>query len=131
MATPRLWRHAANRELVLAARVVVALVWLFEGLWLKVIEQAPNELAVVAALPVPWPPQLFLTAIGIGETALAVAVLTGWWARPLAILQLVLLVALNGLGIAFAGGTAISDPVSLVVHNLPFAVCVVLSGSPR
>jgi len=66
-------------------------------------------------------------AIGCGETLLGLGVLSGWLWRPLAILQAALLVLMNGIGIAFAG-PAIPNPVSLVIHNLPFLLCIAVLG---
>ncbi len=54
MATTRTsWREAEwpGRRLLLAARLVVATVWLFEGVWLKLVQRSSSELAVVAAVP--------------------------------------------------------------------------------
>src|SRR3954471_10257340 len=72
-----------------AVRVVVALVWLHEGLYLKLIARAPQELAVVNALPqlLPLSPAAMLVLIGIAETLLALAALSGAFARPLAWFQ--------------------------------------------
>jgi uncharacterized membrane protein YphA (DoxX/SURF4 family) len=100
-----------------------------------VIARAPNELAVVASLPSAGPlprTATLLTLIGLGETVLGLAVPIGWQARALAWFQVGLLVVMNGIGIVFAAGSAIPDPVGLVVHNLPFVVCSLASGlAPR
>jgi uncharacterized membrane protein YphA (DoxX/SURF4 family) len=70
-----------------------------------------------------------LALIGCGETLLALGVLSGLFSRPLAWLQAALVVLMNTGGIVFAGGTAIEDPLGLVIHNLPFLACVALVGT--
>lgn len=114
-------------RLLACIRVSVALVWLYEGIWLKVIRQAPHELAVVESIGAigPLPPAQFLFALGLAESALGVAVLVGIAASRLAWLQLVLVGSMNLIGLLKAGG-AISDPVGLLVHNLTFAMCILV-----
>jgi hypothetical protein len=36
-----------------AARVVLAAVWLYEGLWCKILRRRPDQRAIVAATPYP------------------------------------------------------------------------------
>jgi uncharacterized membrane protein YphA (DoxX/SURF4 family) len=121
--------------LLTAIRLAVAAVWIYEGLWLKVVRPAPHELAVAQSVPMgPFSPAALLGVIGGGETLLGLGVLSGRYDRFLAWFQGVLLVLMNAIGILFAG-SAISDPVGLVIHNLPLLVCIVVlgvygSGSP-
>jgi uncharacterized membrane protein YphA (DoxX/SURF4 family) len=114
--------------LLAAMRLAVAAVWIYEGLWQKVLRPAPHELAIVqsVALGALTPLQL-LRLIGIGETLLGLGVLSGLYARPLAWFQGALLVLMNGIGIAFSGG-AIADPVGLVLRNLPLLLCIAALG---
>jgi uncharacterized membrane protein YphA (DoxX/SURF4 family) len=110
-------------------RCIVALVWLYEGLWMKLAVRDPHELAIVAAVGGPGglTPSNFLTLIGVGETLLALGVLSGLLARPLAALQIFLLIAMNGIGIVWGGGN-IAHPVGLLIKNLPFLTCIYLVG---
>ncbi|HEX9988781.1 MAG TPA: DoxX-like family protein [Chloroflexia bacterium] len=121
-------------SLLPAIRLVVSLTWLYEGLWLKLIRQAPYELNVVAStagsLPVPVRPLTLLRLIGLGETLLGIGVLTGKHSRVLSGIQIALLVAMNGAGILF-GKRSIEDPVGLVIKNLPFALCIAALGTVR
>jgi ligand-binding SRPBCC domain-containing protein len=125
---------AMPARLLPAIRLVVALTWLYEGLWLKIIRQAPHELAVVASaagsLPVPVQPLTLLRLIGLGETLLGIGVLTGKHSRLLSRIQIALLVGMNGAGILFGKGS-IEDPAGLVITNLPFALCIVALGSAQ
>ena len=60
--------------------IAVALVWLYEGLWCKVLGGSRHELEVVQASPLfsPVLAALFLRVLGLFECALAVWVLSGW-----------------------------------------------------
>ena len=74
-------------------RGAVAAVWLYEGLWCKLLRGEPHELEVVEAVPFFGPRigALFLTVLGVVEVALGAWVLTGiepWWC---AVAQTVLL----------------------------------------
>ena len=110
-------------------RCVVASVWLYEGLWLKLIARAPHEMAVVRGVvgDASLAPSTLLLVIGAGETLLALGVLSGWFNRPLAWFQIGLLLAMNAGGILF-GGNAIREPLGLLVHNAPFLLCIALLG---
>jgi uncharacterized membrane protein YphA (DoxX/SURF4 family) len=122
-------RRTISPYFVFAVRACVALVWLYEGLWLKLIRRAPHELAVVEGVGGfgPLTPLQFLQAVGAGETLLAVGVLSGLWWRGLAWFQIALLAAMNAVGILMGGG-AIAEPAGLVVRNLPFVACIALVG---
>ena len=114
--------------LLAAMRLAVAAVWIYEGLWQKLLRPAPHELAIVQSVALgPLSPLQLMRLIGGGETLLGLGVLSGLYARPLAWLQGVLLVLMNGIGIAFSGG-AIADPVGLVLRNLPLLLCIAALG---
>lgn len=68
-----------------------------------------------------------MLGIGFAETLLALAVASGAFCRPLAWFQIFILLAMNGIGILFGGGT-IADPVGLLIHNLPLIACMALLG---
>src|SRR5207253_451902 len=94
--------------LLAAIRLAVAAVWIYEGLWLKVLRPSPHELAVVQGIHIgPLSPSRLLLIIGGGELLLGVGVLSARYDRLLAWVQGVVLVLMNALGILFAG-TAIS-----------------------
>lgn len=104
-------------------RVAVAAVWLYEGLWCKLLRGEPREFEVVKAVPrygerfgVP-----FLLTLGAAEVAIGVWVLSGF--RPLlcAIVQTVLLVSLNANGLAWSRHL-IHDPRGMVVKNFAFLI---------
>src|SRR5579862_7855260 len=117
------WRHAPH----LAIRSFLAALWIYEGLWLKALCQNPHELRIVSS-SLRWLPgsgHTWMWIIGLGETALGLAVLSGVWMRPLAWLQGILLVSMNLLGILL-GVVEINDPIYLLIHNLPTFGCILV-----
>jgi hypothetical protein len=110
--------------------VAVAAVWLYEGLWAKLLGREPNQARVVGAVP-----QLgarfggsFLQMLGIVEVVLALWVLSRLAPVVCALAQTVLLVALNTCGLLFARGL-IHDPPGMLVKNFAFLVLVWVSAS--
>ena len=100
------------------ARAAVAAVWLYEGLWCKILGGDADQQAIVAAVPL-LPPALAasaVTAIGVAEVAVAAWVLTGRSVRAAAVTQTVLLVAFNAGGLVFAGDR-ISDAGRMLTAN--------------
>jgi uncharacterized membrane protein YphA (DoxX/SURF4 family) len=109
---------------VLLIRVAIALVWLYEGLWCKVLGRMPNQQEVLASHPMfrTWAKRA-LFALGLLEVAIAVWVLSGLFAWEAALFQTVLLVTMNANGLLFARH-AIFDPGGMVVKNFSFLVLI-------
>ena len=103
--------------------IAVAGVWIYEGLWCKILGRAKNELRIVEAVPRYGSKygRLFLTALGWTELMLGVWVLGGWAAVPCAIAQTLLLVALNANGLAWSRHL-IHDPAGMLFKNFAFLV---------
>jgi hypothetical protein len=114
-------------------RAAVAAVWIYEGLWCKLLRGQPHELAVVEAVP-RFGPKVgarFLQALGVVEVALGGWVLSGAEPRACAITQTVLLIALNANGLVWARHL-IHDPAGMVVKNTAFLVLAwVAAGWPH
>lgn len=111
-------------------RVAVAAVWLYEGLWCKLLGGEPHQLEVVQAVPRLGPRvgALFLTLLGAVETILALWALSGLAAVPCAVVQTLLLVTLNANGLVWARNI-IHDPAGMVVKNFAFLMLVWVSAS--
>lgn len=118
-----------NARALALIRCIVAGVWIYEGLYSKILFRLPHEMAVVApvAPALRLSPAAFLFVIGLGESLLGAAVLSGFCRRPLAWFQAVLLLGMNIGGILWGEG-AIAHPLGLIVHNLPFGVCIFLTA---
>jgi DoxX-like family len=111
-------------------RASVAAVWLYEGLWCKILGRVQSQVAVVTAVPRLGPRfgLLFLKALGIGEVAIAVWVMAGIAAGTCAIVQTALLVVLNANGLLWARHI-IHEPAGMVVKNIAFLVLVWVCGA--
>jgi hypothetical protein len=114
-------------------RLAVGAVWLYEGLWCKLLRREKRQFQVVAAVPYfgPRVGALFLTALGAAEVALAAWAFSGVEPLTCAAAQTLLLVTLNANGLVWARHI-IHDPGGMVVKNFAFLVLVwVAAGLPR
>ncbi|HVB34857.1 MAG TPA: DoxX-like family protein [Patescibacteria group bacterium] len=111
-------------------RASVAAVWLYEGLWCKLLGRVRSQVQVVTAVPRLGqrfgPP--FLKALGVVEVALAVWVIWGFVPGACAIVETALLVALNANGLVWAR-RFIHEPAGMVVKNIAFLALVWVCGA--
>lgn len=124
------------QDLVLTAppvwsiRAAVAMVWLYEGLWCKVLGREANQERVVSAVPVYGPRigRAFLKVLGVVEMLVAgwvvSGILPGWCAAG----QTALLVGLNANGLMWAR-KLIHDPAGMVFKNFSFLILAWVGGS--
>lgn len=115
-----------DRAFVVAARIIIALTWFYQGLWLKVIARDPHHLEIVQKVGLPRP-ELALTTIGIGETLIGLAVLSGFFPRSVTVFQIVLILTMNLTAIVGSRG-AIREPIGLLLGNMPLLLCIALVG---
>jgi hypothetical protein len=119
---------------LLLVRGAVAAVWLYEGLWCKILGRERRQVDVVEAVPKlgPLVGRPFLLVLGAVETALAAWVMSGVTPGLCAIVQTALLVTLNANGLLWARHI-IHDPGGMVVKNFSFLllawVAAALSGA--
>ena len=106
-------------------RLAVALVWLYEGFWCKILGRMPHQESIVESVPALSGPgaRLFLRSLGYLECGFAVWVLSGLWPWWAALAQTVILIAMNGVGLTFAR-QHIHDPIGMVLKN--FALVILL-----
>jgi hypothetical protein len=105
----------------------IALVWLYQGLWHKIIDPGgQHQRLLAAAFGTPWS-RPFGLALGALETAIALAVLADWWPDRLSWLQIGLLAVMNTGGLVVAG-REIPDPVGMLTLNAAFACAIWLNG---
>jgi len=111
-------------------RASVAAVWLYEGLWCKLLGREKQQFEIVTAVPRYGPRfgALFLKLLGTVEVAIAVWVISGSHAVACATVQTLLLVGLNANGLVWARGL-IHDPGGMVVKNFSFLVLVWVAAS--
>jgi len=111
-------------------RIAVAAVWLYEGLWCKLLRGEPREFEVVKAVP-HYGPRFgvpFLMTLGVVEVSLSAWVLTGVAPLLCAVAQTVLLVSLNANGLIWARDV-IHDPRGMLVKNFAFLVLAWVAAS--
>jgi len=111
-------------------RAAVAAVWLYEGLWCKLLGRETHQLRIVEAVP-RFGPRIgapFLKLLGAAELAVAVWAWSGIAPIPCAAAQTLLLVVLNTGGLLWAR-RLIHDPGGMVVKNFAFLVLVWVSAS--
>jgi uncharacterized membrane protein YphA (DoxX/SURF4 family) len=111
-------------------RLAVAAVWLYEGLWNKLLGRAQREAQVVESVPGLGPRfgQLFLKVLGVVEVVLALWIVSGIYPGTCAIVQIALLIVLNANGLMWARHI-IHDPAGMVIKNIAFLVLVWACGA--
>ena len=111
-------------------RASLAAVWLYEGLWCKVLGRVHSQVDVVTAVPKLGPRfgVPFLKMLGVVEVAMAVWVIGGFAPGICAIAQAALLVLLNANGLLWAR-RIIHEPAGMIVKNIAFLVLVWISGA--
>jgi hypothetical protein len=110
-------------------RVAVAAVWLYEGLWCKLLRRELHQFQIVEAVPFLGGSigAFFLKGLGVIEVGIALWVLGGFAPILCAVVQTLLLVALNANGLVWARHL-IHDPGGMVVKNFAFLVLVWVSA---
>jgi hypothetical protein len=110
--------------------VAVAAVWLYEGLWCKLLNREPRQQEIIQAVPLYGPRVAvgLLRLLGTVEIAIGIWVLTGITPFVCAGVQSALLVTLNACGLFWAR-RLIHDPVGMVLKNFAFLVLAWVSAS--
>ena len=111
-------------------RASVAAVWLYEGLWCKLLGRVQSQVQVVTAVPRLGPSYglLFLKGLGVVEIVLAAWVMAGIAPGLCAIVETALLILLNANGLVWAR-RIIHEPAGMVVKNVAFLVLVWVCGA--
>ena len=117
-----------SQSLLFCIRLMLGLIWLYNGLWLKILNVSPQHLAVVQGLQ--WEgligSSLLLQIIGWSETLLALGIWSGWHYQTVSWLQFGILLLMNLIGILFS--TGIDEPMHLLVQNLPLFLCILIAA---
>jgi uncharacterized membrane protein YphA (DoxX/SURF4 family) len=105
----------------LILRAAVASVWLYQGLWSKLLAPAPRHQKIVGKVPFLNSRQARWAVMLLGslECVLAVWVLSGFRARDAALLETLLLGFMNAGGLVWARNL-IPDPVNMLLQNSVF-----------
>lgn len=108
-------------------RVSVAVVWLYQGLWHKVIAVDDRHLRIVEQAVGAGLGRLALSGLGAFEAALGLCILLAWKPMPVAWTQIILLAGMNTAGILTAADQ-IPDPAGMVTMNFVFCVAAWING---
>ena len=76
-------------------RLAIALVWLGNGLFAKLLGMAPRHQEIVTRILGPSLAAPLTLAIGFGEVVMCLWVLSGWRSRVCAVVQMGLVMAMN------------------------------------
>lgn len=114
-------------KFVFAIRCALALIWLYNGLWLKILHVDPHHIEIVQAVFQISVNQAadFLNAIGSLETLLGIGILSGLFYRFVNYFQVFILVVMSGVGIV-SGEGSISNPAGPLIMNLPAILCAII-----
>ncbi len=103
--------------------------WLYHGLWCKLLGHAPEQARIVDAAP--GGGNIALMLIGIAEVTLATWIIAGRAPRVAAATQTILLIAMNAAGLWFAP-QLIHDPAAMIVSNLALiALAWLVATAPK
>lgn len=106
---------------LLLTRAAIASVWLYQGLWCKILGRVSHHEAIVGGVPFLSPSQArgVLLVLGSFESMLAAWVVSGIHATEAALAQTLLLVSMNAAGLIWAR-RMIPDPVGMLLQNFVF-----------
>ena len=111
----------------LTVRCAIALVWLYQGLYLKIIAVHPQHLAIAQKAISFLPGRFTLTTIGLIETSFALGLIIRFFPRALAWIQIIFLGVMNLTGILSAK-EHIPDSLNLLTMNFVFALAILGAG---
>jgi hypothetical protein len=116
----------------LLPRAAIAAVWIYQGLWCKLLGRMPHHQEIVGTVPLLTPSRAHRALLGLGllECLIAVWVLSGIRSREAALLQTFLLVAMNAAGLIWAS-RAIPDPLGMLLQNFTFLLLVWIAAESR
>jgi|SRR5580704_11071991 hypothetical protein len=106
-------------------RLSIALVWFYQGFWCKVCAGSQAHLAVISSVPFLGSGfgRVALIALGLAESCIAAWVLSGRRMQQAAVVQTVLLIAMNTGGLIWAW-RLIPDPVGMILQNFAFLLLI-------
>jgi hypothetical protein len=118
-----------SRKLI---RLSIALVWLYQGFWCKVLGGVPRHETVISAMPFIGPAvgHIALVTLGLVECGISEWILSGQWMLQAAIVQTALLAATNAGGLIWAA-RLIPDPAGMVLQNSTFLLLIWVATEDR
>jgi hypothetical protein len=116
----------------LLPRATIASVWIYQGLWCKVLGRMPRHQEIVGTVPFLNAARAHRALVGVGllECVIALWVLSGRGASEVALMQTFLLAAMNGAGLIWAK-RSIPDPFGMVLQNFAFLLLAWIAAGSR
>jgi uncharacterized membrane protein YphA (DoxX/SURF4 family) len=116
-------------KLLFWVRIALGAVWLYNGLWLKIITLDKHHLQIITSVCASShgsvDPALLLRLIGSCETLLAVGIISGLFYKFVSYFQIFIILLMNLIG-SISGGGAIAHPFGLIISNLPTIMCALV-----
>jgi len=109
--------------LKIATQIVIGSVWVFHGLYSKILNGIPRHRMIVGKILGSANAGWATKTIGLLEILLGIWAFTGWYPVPCAVVQTAAIVAMNTLEISLAGEFLISA-IGMVILNLGFLALV-------
>jgi uncharacterized membrane protein YphA (DoxX/SURF4 family) len=109
----------SQNRLHLALRLLIGSVWVFHGLYSKLLDGIPRHRLIVARILGEDLATIATRAVGVGEILLGLWAFSHRWPRACAAVQTLAIVTMNTLEIARAPDLLISAP-GMVALNLGF-----------
>ncbi len=106
-----------------AAQIAIGSVWVFHGLYSKILNGIPRHRLIVAKILGAANAGISTRLIGVLEVLLGLWAFTGWQPVECAVVQTAAIVCMNALEICLAGELLISA-VGMVILNLGFLTLV-------
>jgi uncharacterized membrane protein YkgB len=116
----------------LLPRAAISSVWIYQGLWCKVLGRMPRHQEIVGTVPFLDAARAHRVLLGLGllECVIAFWVLSGIWARDAALIQTLLLAGMNAAGLIWAK-RAIPDPFGMLLQNFAFLLLAWIAAGSR
>ena len=113
-------------------RTAISIVWMYEGLWCKVLARRPDQEDTAAQVPFVGPgfARIFLVTLGVIECVFGAWTLSGWQLWWAALVQTLTLVGMNTCGLIWAR-RSIHDPAGMLVKNFVFVVLMWVAAGLR
>jgi uncharacterized membrane protein YphA (DoxX/SURF4 family) len=110
--------------------LVLAGVWLHQGVWAKILDGDPSHRDIVGRMPglTPTSAQAVTMGIGVLEAGMAVWVLSGYRPRTCAATQIGLMAGFNAGALTFARAR-LESPERLLARNAGLAALAWLAAS--
>jgi hypothetical protein len=111
--------------------LAIGCVWVFHGLYSKILEGIPRHRAIVSRILGEDLAQSATIGIGIAEVLLGIWALTGWNRRACAFIQTLAIAAMNTLEIIRANDLLISAPGMVLLNAAFLSIVWFWAGSDR